>query len=104
MNSANISATVESIVANLIASRFAAGVLLEFARLHDGRMQIKIMRHDGRADDADGDVEHVLIFQDFRAGNEAEQHRRRRCGLEKNSSAAKQPPMVAMSVMTSASM
>ena len=46
---------------------FAAGVLLVFARLHDGGMQIKIMRHDGRADDADADVKHARIFEDLRA-------------------------------------
>ena len=59
---ANMRAKVESIVANLIASRFPAGDALEIARLHDGGMQIEVMRHDGRAQDADADVEHILIF------------------------------------------
>ena len=61
MNSANIRATVESMVANLIASRLPSRRLLEFPRLHDGRMQIKIMRHHRRAENADADVEHLLV-------------------------------------------
>ena len=35
---------------------------LEIARLHDGRVQIEVMRHDGCAQDADAHVEHILIF------------------------------------------
>ena len=33
---------------------------LEVTRLHDGGMQIKIMRHHRRAENADGDVKHLL--------------------------------------------
>ena len=35
--------------------------LLEFPRLHDGRVQIKIVRHHGGAKDTDADVKHFLI-------------------------------------------
>ena len=99
-----MSATVESIVRELDGLAFAFRRLLEFARLDDGGMQVKIMRHDGRADDADGDVEHVWIVSEFPGWEQTRAACRTGSGLEKNSSAAKQPPMVAMSVMTSASM
>src|ERR1700733_3292691 len=36
-------------------------VLLQFAALHQGRVQIQIVRHDGGADDADGHVEHACL-------------------------------------------
>ena len=55
---------------------FACGVLLELARLDNGRVQVKIVRHDGRANDADGDVEHVLIFEDLRTGDETQKQGR----------------------------
>src|SRR6266850_4346488 len=42
----------------------------ERARLDDARVQIEIVRHHGGAQDADGDVQHLLIAQDFRAWNE----------------------------------
>ena len=35
---------------------------LEIARLHDGGVQVEVMRHDGCAQDADAHVEHILIF------------------------------------------
>ena len=74
MKSANISATVESIVANLMASRLAFGVLLVFPRLHDRRVQVKIVRHHRRAENADGDVKHLRVRHDLRLGNEPAEH------------------------------
>ena len=35
--------------------------LAEAARLHDARMQVQIVRHHGRADDAEREIEHVGI-------------------------------------------
>ena len=64
IKSANISAKVESMVANLIASRLPCAFNSYLARLHDGRMKIQIMRHHGRPEDADGDVEHARIGDD----------------------------------------
>ena len=58
MKSANISATDESMVANRIASRLLACGVAILARLHDRRVQVEVVRHDGGAEDADGDVEH----------------------------------------------
>ena len=59
MNSANISATAESIVAKRIASRLALDRVGVLARLHDRRVQVQVVRHHRGAEDADGDVEHV---------------------------------------------
>ena len=64
MKSADISATVESIVAKRIASRFPSNVSSVLARLHDRRVQIQVVRHHGGAEDADGDVEHVAVADD----------------------------------------
>ncbi len=66
MKSANINARVESIVANLIASRFPADVQLVAPRLHDRRMEIQIVGHHRRAENADRDVEHAGIGHDLR--------------------------------------
>ena len=66
MKSANISATVESIVAKRIASRLALVRVAVLPRLHDRRVQVQVVRHHRRAEDADGDVEHVGIAQDRR--------------------------------------
>ena len=104
MKSANMSATAGIDRGELDRLAFARRRPLEFARLHDRGMQIEIMRHDGRAEDADRDVEHARIGQNFGPRDETRPARRRRLGLEKKSSAAKQPPIVAMSVMTIASM
>ena len=60
MKSANMSATARVDRGELDRLAFAFRRLLEFARLHDGGMQIEIVRHHGRADDADADVEHRL--------------------------------------------
>src|SRR5947207_14543153 len=51
---------------------FAPRCLLEFPRLHNGRMQIKIMRHHCRAQNTDADVEHLLIQDNARARDESE--------------------------------
>ena len=61
MKSANISATVESIVAKRIASRLLVARVAVLARLHDRRVQVQVVRHHRRAEDADRDVEHVRV-------------------------------------------
>ena len=72
-----MSAPVESMVANLIASRLPSEVPLEIAGLHDGGVEVKIMRHDRRAENADADVKHVVIFSgDRRRGTNPRQHAR----------------------------
>ena len=43
----------------------------ERAGLHDAGVEIKIVRHDRGAEDADGDVKHFAIAKNFRAGDEA---------------------------------
>ena len=63
--SANISATVESMVANLqrlalLRQRLAIG-----AGLHDAGMQVEIVRHHGGADDAEREVEHLRVGDDL---------------------------------------
>ena len=83
---------------------FASRRLLVFARLHDRRMQIKIMRHHRRAEDADGDVEHLLVRDDSRTRDEPDEHRRRCWVARKSTRPRNSAPMVRMSVMTSASM
>ena len=56
---ATVSATVESMVLNRMALRMERFVFLELAALHQRRVQIQIVRHHRRADDADGDVDHA---------------------------------------------
>src|SRR5262249_46355260 len=41
------------------------------ARLHNTRVEIEIVRHDGGAKDPDGDVKHFAVFQNFDTRNEA---------------------------------
>ena len=41
-------------------------------RLDDAGVKIKIVRHDGRAKDADGDVQHLAVAKDFRPRDEAD--------------------------------
>ncbi len=43
----------------------------ERAGLYNAGMKIEIMRHDRRAEDADGDVKHFAIAKDFGGGDEA---------------------------------
>ena len=49
--------------------------LAEAARLHHARMQEQIVRHHGRADDADRQIEHVRILHDLDRRREADDHR-----------------------------
>ena len=60
-----------------IADRFPLALRCFFvlSRLHDAGVEIQIVRHDGRAEDADGDVEHIAVAEDLGARNEAAQHR-----------------------------
>ena len=47
-------------------------VLLQLAALHQGRVQVQVVRHHGRADDADGDVQHpglAKVRRDQRAAH-----------------------------------
>ena len=44
---------------------FAGGALFIFAGLDNGRMQVKVVRHHGRAENADGDQEHLPVAKDF---------------------------------------
>ncbi len=60
------SASVESIVAKRIASRGRRRSRMA-ARLHDRRVQIEVVRHHRRADDADGEVQHRRNRDDARA-------------------------------------
>ena len=75
-SSASDSAAVLSMVAKRIASRFSATLVAVGARLHHGGMQIKIVRHHGRAEDADGDVELRLVRDDAGRGQVAREHLR----------------------------
>ena len=36
-------------------------VLLQLAGLHQGRVEVQVVRHDGRPDDADGHDEHAAL-------------------------------------------
>ena len=76
MKSADISATAESIDAKRIASRLALERVAVLARLHDRRVQVQVVRHHRRAEDADRDVEHVRVAQDLGARDEADRDRR----------------------------
>src|SRR6266700_4253537 len=40
--------------------------------LDDAGVKIKIVRHDGRAKDANGDVQHFAVAKDFRPGDESD--------------------------------
>ncbi len=53
--------------------RFAGVVPLERPGLHDARVQIEIMRHDGRAQDADRQIKHRGILNDLRRRNQPRQ-------------------------------
>ena len=59
---------------------FALGGARVGARLHDRRMQIEVVRHDGRAEDSDGDVEHFGIGEDLLRGDEEVIEDRRQFG------------------------
>ena len=49
----------------------AFGGLLVFARLHNRGVQVKIVRHDRRAENAYRDVKHFLVLHDFKPGHES---------------------------------
>jgi hypothetical protein len=55
----------------LALARVRIGVL---ACLHDGRMQVQVVRHHRRAENADGDVQHVVVAEYFSGGNESGGH------------------------------
>src|SRR5712691_11670975 len=50
---------------------FVLRLRLESARLHDARVQIQIVRHHRRAQDADGNVKHLAVAQNLQAGEES---------------------------------
>src|SRR5436853_5855397 len=54
---------------------FAGRRLLVIARLHNRRMKVKIMRHDGCPENPDRDVKHVAIADDFSFGEKTGKHR-----------------------------
>ena len=47
------------------------------ARLHDRGVEVEIVRHDGRAENAEREIEHVRIGDDLRARHEAAEHARK---------------------------
>ena len=57
ISSASDSAMVLSMVAKRIASRLAARSFSVVAGLHHGGVQVEVVRHHRRAEDAHGDVE-----------------------------------------------
>ena len=65
-SNAKVRAMVESIVPKRIASRLPLGSPFEVARLHQRRVQIEVVRHYGRTQDADGDIQHAGIEDDLR--------------------------------------
>src|SRR6187455_924564 len=44
--------------------------LLEFSRLHNGRVQIQVVRHHSGPKDADADIQHSLVCDDVWPRNE----------------------------------
>ena len=73
------------------------------ARLHDRGVQVEVVRHHRRAEDADRDVEHVRVAQDLGVRDEARQRRRRESGCASHSSIANEPAIARISATTSAS-
>ncbi len=55
---------------------FAPRRFLVAPRLHDGRMQVQVVRHDGGAQNANAQVEHFAVTQDLAGGQEARRHPR----------------------------
>src|SRR6266496_3280945 len=64
--------------------------LLELARLHDGGVEVKIMRHYCRAQNADANVEHSRICDDAWIGNKPEEDTDR-AGFGKDQFSGKTP-------------
>ena len=102
-NSAVISATVESIVANRTASRLLADVVEILARLHDRRVQVQVVRHHGRAEDADRDVEHLRVAHDLGRWQQPARARRRGRAAPGPVRPKNEPAMPTISSTTSAS-
>ena len=48
--------------------------LLDLSGLHNGRMQIQVVRHNRSSDDANGDIEHGRVLQNFGARHESVKH------------------------------
>ena len=71
MKSANMRAKRRIDGGELDRLAFAFRRPLEIARLHDGGVQVEIVRHHGRAEDADAHVEHLLVLENFGARDEA---------------------------------
>ena len=44
------------------------------ARLHNGRVQVQVVRHHGGAHNADGQVQRARLLQPFQAGHKAHRH------------------------------
>ena len=103
MKNANSSATVESSVAKRMASRFDAVVGQHLPGLHDGRVQVEVVRHHRGAQDADRDVEHRRVGHDLGASAAGPAATAAMAGRAMTSSTAKQTPIVATSAMTNAS-
>jgi hypothetical protein len=70
--------------------------------LHDGAVQIEIVRHDGGAQDSDRDVEHGRVGDDFAARNQPQTDRSER-GPGQDQLHREAHPMVAISAMMNAS-
>ena len=47
---------------------------LVLSRLHDGRVQIQVVRHHGGPENADRDVEHLRVGEDLRGRDESPRH------------------------------
>ena len=63
-------------VANLMAERFARLGRLDGAGLHDARMQVQVVRHHSRAQNADGQVQRVGVGHDFGARHQPAHQRK----------------------------
>ena len=118
---AQLSATTESTRFMRQASRLPALEFVDRAALHQRAVQVEIVRHHRGAEDAHGDVQRLAVQARAREqppaarartassrpssprGTKAAQHARRGRGATSTISTAKQPPMVAISVMMIAS-
>src|SRR6476620_6790080 len=48
--------------------------LLEFPRLHNGRVQIQVVRHHGGPKDTDTDIKHSLVCDDMWTRDKPKRH------------------------------
>src|ERR1700719_480729 len=53
---------------------FAFGRLLESSRLYNRRVQVEIVRHHRRSNDADADIKHRLVGYNVRTGNKSKRN------------------------------